>query len=53
MMTLEGAKATIDTVDALRTGTQTMKAIQKAMNIDDVDKTMDEINKQTENIKQI
>ncbi|MFS7903947.1 putative Snf7 family protein [Helianthus anomalus] len=47
MMTLEGAKATTETLDALRTGAQTMKAIQKAMNIDDVDKTMDEINEQT------
>ncbi|KAJ0666500.1 putative Snf7 family protein [Helianthus annuus] len=53
MMTLEGAKATTETVDALRTGAQTMKEMHKAMNIDDVDKTMDEINEQTENIKQI
>ncbi|MFS8032698.1 putative Snf7 family protein [Helianthus anomalus] len=53
MMTLEGAKATTETVDALITGAQTMKEMQKAMNIDDVDKTMDEINEQTENIKQI
>ncbi len=30
-----------------------MKAMQKATNIDDVDKTMDEINEQTENMKQI
>ncbi|XP_061347622.1 vacuolar protein sorting-associated protein 32 homolog 2-like [Gastrolobium bilobum] len=50
---VEGAKATTDTVDALRTGAAAMKAMQKAMNIDDVDKTMDEINEQTENMKQI
>ncbi|KAI3713808.1 hypothetical protein L1987_72394 [Smallanthus sonchifolius] len=49
MIMLEGAKATTETVDALRTGAQTMKA----MNIDDVDKTMDEINEQSENMKQI
>ncbi|KAK2631829.1 vacuolar protein sorting-associated protein 32 homolog 1 isoform X3 [Eucalyptus grandis] len=50
---LEGAKATTETVDALRTGAAAMKAMQKATNIDDLDKTMDEINEQTENMKQI
>ncbi|KAK8523210.1 hypothetical protein V6N12_047738 [Hibiscus sabdariffa] len=49
----KGAKATTETVDALRTGAAAMKAMQKATNIDDVDKTMDEINEQTENMKQI
>ncbi|CAA3005523.1 vacuolar sorting-associated 32 homolog 2 [Olea europaea subsp. europaea] len=53
MILLEGAKATTETVDALRTGAAVMKAMQKKMNIDDVDKTMDEINEQTENMKQI
>ncbi|KAK6941420.1 Snf7 family [Dillenia turbinata] len=53
MIMLEGAKATTETVDALRSGASAMKAIQNAMNIDDVDKTMDEINEQTENMKQI
>ncbi|ESQ50355.1 hypothetical protein EUTSA_v10002096mg [Eutrema salsugineum] len=53
MIMLEGAKATTETVDALRTGASTMKAMQKATNIDDVDKTMDEINEQTDNMKQI
>ncbi|XP_057768356.1 vacuolar protein sorting-associated protein 32 homolog 2-like [Salvia miltiorrhiza] len=53
MILLEGAKATTDTVDALRSGAAAMKAMQKATNIDDVDKTMDEINEQTENMKQI
>ncbi|KAL0407732.1 UNVERIFIED_CONTAM: Vacuolar protein sorting-associated protein [Sesamum radiatum] len=51
MIMLEGAKATTETVDALRTGAAAMKAMQKATNIDDVDKTMDEINEQTENIQ--
>ncbi|XP_020588761.1 vacuolar protein sorting-associated protein 32 homolog 2-like [Phalaenopsis equestris] len=53
MIMLEGAKATTETVDALRTGAAAMKAMQKATNIDDVDKTMDQINEQTENMKQI
>ena len=53
MILLEGAKATTETVDALRTGAAAMKAMQKATNIDDVDKTMDEINDQTESMKQI
>ncbi|CAL0324254.1 unnamed protein product [Lupinus luteus] len=53
MIMLEGAKATTETIDALKTGAATMKAMQKAVNIDRVDKTMDEINEQTENMKQI
>ncbi|MBA0701912.1 hypothetical protein Goari_027413 [Gossypium aridum] len=53
MIMLEGAKATTETVDTLRTGAAAMKAMQKATSIDDVDKTMDEINEQTENMKQI
>ncbi|XP_031375258.1 vacuolar protein sorting-associated protein 32 homolog 2-like [Punica granatum] len=53
MIMLEGAKATTETVDALRTGATTMKAMQKATNIDDLDRTMDEVNEQTENMKQI
>ncbi|XP_022865179.1 vacuolar protein sorting-associated protein 32 homolog 2-like, partial [Olea europaea var. sylvestris] len=53
MIMLEGAKATTETVDALRSGASAMKSMQKATNIDDVDKTMDEINEQTENMKQI
>ncbi|CAK9152761.1 unnamed protein product [Ilex paraguariensis] len=53
MIMLEGAKATTETVEALRTGSAAMKAMQKATNIDDVDKTMDEISEQTENMRQI
>ncbi|KNA14854.1 hypothetical protein SOVF_103350 [Spinacia oleracea] len=45
--------ATTETVDALRSGASAMKAMQKATNIDNVDQTMDEINEQTENLKQI
>jgi charged multivesicular body protein 4 len=50
---LEGANATTETVAALRTGAMTMKALQKTTNIDDVDKTIDDINEQTESFKQI
>ncbi|CBI35999.3 unnamed protein product, partial [Vitis vinifera] len=53
MILLEGAKATTETVDALRTGAAAMKTMHKTTNIDDLDKTMDEINEQTENMKQI
>ncbi|XP_020239983.1 vacuolar protein sorting-associated protein 32 homolog 2 [Cajanus cajan] len=53
MIMLEGATVTTDTIDALRTGAATMKAMQKETNIDDVDKTMNEINEQTENMRQI
>ncbi|CAI8619705.1 unnamed protein product [Vicia faba] len=53
MIMLEGAKATTETIDALRTGASAMKAMQKSTNINDVDKTMDEINEQIENMKQI
>lgn len=53
MIMLEGAKATTETVDALRSGAATMKSMHKATNIDDLDRTMDEVNEQTENMKQI
>ncbi|XWS17670.1 hypothetical protein CRYUN_Cryun33cG0087600 [Craigia yunnanensis] len=53
ILTLEGAKATTLTIDALRTGAASMKAISKSMNINDLDKTMHEINEQTESMKQI
>eukprot|EP00271_Cylindrocystis_brebissonii_P013431 TRINITY_DN33252_c0_g1_i1.p1 TRINITY_DN33252_c0_g1~~TRINITY_DN33252_c0_g1_i1.p1 ORF type:complete len:218 (+),score=71.90 TRINITY_DN33252_c0_g1_i1:536-1189(+) len=50
---LEGANATVEVVGAMRDSAQVLKGVQKQMNIDDVDKTMDEINEQTENMKQI
>lgn len=50
---LEDTKATTNVVVALQTRASTMKPMQKATNIDDVDKKMDEINKQAENMKQI
>ncbi|XP_013597289.1 PREDICTED: vacuolar protein sorting-associated protein 32 homolog 1 [Brassica oleracea var. oleracea] len=53
MIMLEGSKATTETLDALRSGASAMKAMQKATNIHDVDKTMDEISEQTDYMRQI
>ncbi|KAL6207991.1 hypothetical protein ACLB2K_018943 [Fragaria x ananassa] len=53
MIMLESANATTETVDALRSGTAVMKSMNKATNIDDLERTMDEINDQTESMKQI
>ncbi|XP_047252550.1 vacuolar protein sorting-associated protein 32 homolog 2 [Capsicum annuum] len=53
MITLEGAKATTETIAALKTTAAAMKGMHKAMKIDDVDKMMDEINEQNEIIIQI
>ncbi|KAL5991428.1 hypothetical protein ACLOJK_012337 [Asimina triloba] len=53
MIMLEGVKATTETVDALRTGASAMKSIQMSLNVDDIDKTMDEVNEHRENMKQI
>ncbi|KAK3136007.1 hypothetical protein QOZ80_5BG0426600 [Eleusine coracana subsp. coracana] len=50
---LESAKATTDTVDALRSGSSAVKAIQNSLNIDDIENAIDEANEQTENMKQI
>ncbi|WVZ13570.1 hypothetical protein V8G54_011136 [Vigna mungo] len=53
MIMLEGATVTAETVAALRTGADAMKTVQKATNIDDVDKIMDEISRQTDNMRMI
>ncbi|PHT52131.1 Vacuolar protein sorting-associated protein 32 -like protein 2 [Capsicum baccatum] len=53
MITLEGAKATTETIAALKTTAAAMKGMHKAMKIDDVDKMMGEINEQNEIIIQI
>eukprot|EP00897_Mesotaenium_endlicherianum_P010483 jgi/Mesen1/9463/ME000627S08834 len=50
---LESANATVEVVGVMRDSSQVLKGVQKRMNIDDVDKTMDDINEQTENMKQI
>nr|CAB3488918.1 unnamed protein product [Digitaria exilis] len=50
---LESAKATTDTVDAMRSGSSAVKAIQQSLNIDDIENAIDEANEQTENMRQI
>nr|CAB3459205.1 unnamed protein product [Digitaria exilis] len=50
---LESAKATTDTVDALRSGSSAVKVIQQSLNIDDIENAIDEANEQTENMRQI
>ncbi|XP_010931425.1 vacuolar protein sorting-associated protein 32 homolog 1 isoform X2 [Elaeis guineensis] len=53
MIVLEGAKATTDTIDALRTGSSAVKSIQQSLSIDDIEKTMEQANEHTENMRQI
>lgn len=53
IITLEGAKATTETVKAMREGAGAMKNMQKQMDINSVDDVMDEIQEQTDNMKQI
>ncbi|KMZ68339.1 hypothetical protein ZOSMA_240G00170 [Zostera marina] len=53
MIMLEGVKATSDTVNALRDGASIMKQMNKETNIDNVDSIMDDINEQTDSMKQI
>lgn len=53
MIMLEGAQATTETVDALRTGAFAMKRMQTEFNLDDVDNIMDEITEQTEKMRQV
>lgn len=53
IITLEGAKATTETVKAMREGAGAMKNMQKQMSITSVDDVMDEIQEQTENMRQI
>ncbi|GKV09990.1 hypothetical protein SLEP1_g21418 [Rubroshorea leprosula] len=53
MVMIESAKATTETLDALRNEAAAMKATNKAMDIDKIDKTMDEIHQQSENIREI
>lgn len=53
MIMLEGVKATSDTVNALKDGASIMKQMNKETNIDNVDSIMDDINEQTESMKQI
>ncbi|KAK1285882.1 hypothetical protein QJS10_CPB20g00014 [Acorus calamus] len=50
---LEGGNATTETMDALRAGASTMKAINQSLSIDDIEKTMEEVTEHSENMKQI
>ncbi|KAM3274000.1 hypothetical protein ACQJBY_043275 [Aegilops geniculata] len=50
---LENAKATTDTVDALRSGSSAVKAIQQSLSIDDIENAIEEAKEHTENMKQI
>ncbi|KAL6905726.1 hypothetical protein ACP4OV_003327 [Aristida adscensionis] len=50
---LENAKATTDTVDALRSGSSAVKAIQQSLNIDDIENAIEEANEHAENMKQL
>ncbi|KMZ70851.1 hypothetical protein ZOSMA_192G00280 [Zostera marina] len=50
---VEGAKATTDTVDVLRSGASAMKSLHKSVDVADIDRTMEEITEYSENLKQI
>ncbi|XP_008788033.2 vacuolar protein sorting-associated protein 32 homolog 2-like isoform X2 [Phoenix dactylifera] len=53
MIVLEGAKATTDVIDALQAGSSAVKSMQQSLSIDDVEKTMEQANEHTENMRQI
>lgn len=53
MIMVEGAKATTDTIDALKTGSAAVKSIHKSLSIDEIEKTMEDVEEQTANMKQI
>ena len=53
VITLEGSKTTAETFDALRSGAGAMKQLHKETNIDEVDKVMDDINEQSEKMRQV
>jgi len=53
IITLEGSKATAETFSALKSGAGAMKQLQKETNIDEVDKVMDDINDQSEKMRQV
>jgi len=50
---LESAKATTDTVDALRSGSSAVKAMQQSVNVDDIEKAIEEANEQTESMREM
>ena len=50
---LEGSKATSETYGALRSGADAMRRMAKETKIEDVDATMDVINEQTDQMRQV
>ncbi|XP_020099584.1 vacuolar protein sorting-associated protein 32 homolog 2-like [Ananas comosus] len=52
-ITLEGAKATTDTIDALRSSSSAVKSIQQSLNADDIERALEEANESSESMKQI
>jgi len=53
MIMIEGTKATTDTIDALKTGSAAVKSINNSLSIDEIEKTMEQVDEHTENMKQI
>lgn len=53
MIMVEGAKATTDTIDALKTGSAAVKSIHNSLSIDEIERTMEQVDEHTENMKQI
>ncbi|KAJ0985355.1 hypothetical protein J5N97_003711 [Dioscorea zingiberensis] len=53
LITLQGATATTETIDALRKGSHAVRSIQRSLSIDDVSKTLEEASEQAENMKQM
>ncbi|KAK2076059.1 hypothetical protein QBZ16_001395 [Prototheca wickerhamii] len=52
-MMLENQRTVVETVDAMRTAATASKRVMTEMKIDDVDKVLDSINEQTEDMRQI
>lgn len=53
MIMVEGAKATTDTVDALKSGSAAIKSINKSLSVDEIEKTMEQVDENAENMRQI
>ena len=53
VITLEGSKTTAETFSALKSGAGAMKQLHKETNIDEVDRVMDDINEQSEKMRQV
>jgi len=53
VMLLEGSQATVQTVQALRSGAHAMKEVSRQTNIENVEQVMDEINEHTDNMRAV